>query len=107
MTAGGLPVPGAGRWSAVTGSGLVRPPRQAGLLRRGTGIRAPSTLGSFLRGFTWRNVLQQGAPAVYGGVAAPRPSAARRGRARVHRRHRLAAEAGLLACLGGRRVWDT
>ena len=72
------------------------------LLRHGAipglfaGIRARSTLGSHLRAYTWRNVLQlekahRGVP----GRAGPAlPAAAGRGRAGVHR-HRLDAKAGL------------
>ena len=62
------------------------------------GIRAPSTLGSFLRSFTWGNVLQLGKVhrQVLAELARRAPAAARRGRAGVHR-HRLAAETGLWA----------
>ena len=62
------------------------------LLRHGAmpalfgGIRAPSTLGSFLRTFTWGNVLQleKVSPAAAGGAGLPRAAAARQGRRRVH-----------------------
>ena len=57
------------------------------LLRHGAmpalfgGVRAPSTLGSFLRSFTWGNVLQlqKVRPAAAGGAGAPGPAVARQG----------------------------
>src|SRR5882672_12350044 len=68
------------------------------------GVRAPSTLGSHLRSFTWGNVSQlekaagSSSPGWRGGAAA-----ARRGNPRVHRR-RLDAEARPRARQAGRAV---
>ena len=69
------------------------------------GVRAPSTLGSFLRSFTWGNVLPagEGEPGAAGGAGPPGAAAARRGRAGVRRR-RLDAAAGLRARQAGRGV---
>ena len=69
------------------------------------GIRAPSTLGSFLRSFTWGNVRQLDAVArqFWSHLAAGYAAAARRGRAGVHR-HGLDAKTGLRARQAGRRV---
>ena len=75
-----------------------------GLLRHGAmdvlfgGVRAPSTLGSHLRCYTWGNVLQleKAGPGAAGPAVPPGSAAARRGRAGL-RRHRLDAEAGLRA----------
>jgi hypothetical protein len=59
------------------------------LLRHGAmsalfgGVRAPSTLGSFLRSFTWgeRAAIGEGMPTAAGGAGPPLPAAARQGRA--------------------------
>ena len=72
------------------------------LLRHGAmpdlfgGVRAPSTLGSFLRSFTWGNVrqLEKVEPGAAGGAGPAGAAAARRGPARV-RGHRLDAAPGL------------
>jgi hypothetical protein len=64
-----------------------------GLLRHGAmpvlfgGVRAPSTLGSFLRSFTWGNVGQLGKVnrVLLAELAPPRPAAARQGCACLHR----------------------
>jgi hypothetical protein len=71
------------------------------LLRHGAmpalfgGIRAPSTLGSFLRAFTWGNVLQlEKVSRLLLADLAGRAAAARQGHRGVHR-HRLHAEARL------------
>jgi hypothetical protein len=59
------------------------------------GVRAPSTLGSFLQSFTWGNVLQlEVEPGAAGRTGLPCPAAARQGRAGVHR-YRLPAETRL------------
>ena len=81
------------------------------LLRHGAmgalfgGIQAPSTLGSFLRSFTWGHVLQagEGEPAAAARPGALRPAAARQGRPLV-RRYRLAAKASLRAQEARRRL---
>ena len=65
------------------------------------GIRAPSTLGSFLRSFTWGSARQL--EKVSRVFLARLAAAARRGRAGV-RRYRLDAETGLRARQGRRRV---
>ena len=80
------------------------------LLRHGAmdvlfgGIRAPSTLGSHLRSYTWGNVRQLEAVnrAAARGAGPPGAAAARQGRAGV-RRHRLDAKTGLRAPKAGRR----
>ena len=74
------------------------------LLRHGAmdvlfgGIRAPSTLGSHLRSYTWGNVRQLEAVnrAAAGGAGPPGAAAARQGRAGL-RGHRLDAKTGLRA----------
>jgi hypothetical protein len=50
------------------------------------GVRAPSTLGSFLRAFTWGNVLQLGKVnrELLAGAGPPGPAAAGQGRPGVH-----------------------
>ncbi len=62
------------------------------------GIRAPSTLGSFLRSFTWGNVLQveKVSPAAAGRPGPPHPAAARQRQCGVHR-YRLHAKTRLRA----------
>jgi hypothetical protein len=80
------------------------------LLRHGAmgilfgGVRAPSTLGSHLRCYTWGNVSQlEKAPGVPRGAGPAGAAAARRGNPRVHR-YRLDAETGLRARKAGREV---
>ena len=81
------------------------------LLRHGAmpalfgGVRAPSTLGSFLRAFTWGNVLrvEKVSPAAAGRPGLPGPAAARQGHRGV-RGHRLDAKARLRAQEAGRGV---
>ena len=80
-----------------------------GLLRHGAmnmlfgGVRAPSTLGSHLRCYTWGNVLQleKAGPGAAGPALAPGAAASGRGRAGLRGR-RLDAEAGLRAQEGRR-----
>ena len=69
------------------------------------GVRAPSTLGSFLRSFTWGNVrqLEKASRVFLARLAFCHAAAARRRRAGV-RGHGLDAEAGLRAREGRRRV---
>ena len=69
------------------------------------GIRAPSTLGSFLRSFTWGNVRQLDTVArqLLAELAVGCAVAARRGCPGVHR-HGLDAKTGLRARQAGRRV---
>ena len=69
------------------------------------GIRAPSTLGSFLRSFTWGNVRQLDAVArrMLAELARQAPLLPGGGGAGVHR-HRLDAKTGLRARQAGRRV---
>jgi hypothetical protein len=66
--------------------------RHGALLALFGGVRAPSTLGSFLRSFTWGNVLQLQKVHRQFLAAPPRPAAAGRGCAGVPR-YRLAAKA--------------
>ena len=84
------------------------------LLRHGAmpalfgGVRAPSTLGSFLRAFTWGNVLhvEKVSPAAADGAGLPGPAAARQGHGCVPG-HRLDAKARLRAHEAGRGVGHT
>jgi len=79
-----------------------------GLLRHGAmpvlfgAIRAPSTLGSFPRSFTWGNVLQRGKVhrELLAELVRRAPAAARQGRPGLHR-YRLAVEACLRARQSG------
>ena len=81
------------------------------LLRHGAmdalfgGVRAPSTLGSHLRCYTWGNVaqLEKAGREFLIGAGRAGAAAARRGHAGVHR-HRLHAETGLRAREAGRQV---
>ena len=68
-------------------------------------VRAPSTLGSFLRSFTWGNVLQlqKVHRQVLAELACRAPLLPGSGRPGL-RRYRLAAEAGLRARQAGRGV---
>ncbi len=69
------------------------------------GVRAPSTLGSHLRSYTWgkRGAAGEGGPGVPGGTGPAGAAAARRGDSGV-RRHRLDAETGLRPQETGREV---
>ena len=72
------------------------------------GIRAPSTLGSHLRSFTWGNVLPagEGAAGCCWRAGPAGAAAARHGHAGI-RRYRLDAETGLRAPEAGRRFGHT
>ena len=69
------------------------------------GVRAPSTLGSHLRAFTWGNVsqLEKAGREFLAGLARRGAAAARRGNRCLHR-HRLDAETRLRAQETGREV---
>jgi hypothetical protein len=83
------------------------------LLRHGAmpalleGIRTPSTLGSFLRSFTWGNARQaeKAGRAVAGGTGPPGAAAARQGCAGVHRP--LPAHSRPCPEIGEERSWSS